>query len=64
MGSSKEHFPTFRVTTPESKKIFANISAQLRPKSKPFHGVNLGPMGYIFMKKKIACYNAFTGTVA
>ena len=40
---------------PESKMIFANISAKSRPKSKLFHGVNLGPMGYqhIYVKTKV-----------
>ena len=38
--------------TPESDSKFANIWAKSRPNSKTFWGVNLGPMGHRFMKKR------------
>ena len=47
----------FRVYNAESEMKLANSALKSRPKSKLFHGVNLGPMGYryptyLFMKEK------------
>ncbi len=54
MLSSKINFSTFCVGTylgtyilTESKMIVWNISAKSRSKSRLFHGVNLGYMGYL-----------------
>ena len=44
MGSTKDHFDTFRISYVESENIFANIFAKSGNKLKLFHGVNLGPV--------------------